>query len=377
MNTSIQIELGADFEAHFARAGRFADEQLAPEAAERDRHELFPRDTLKAIAGEGLFGINVSPDDGGLGAGVEAYARIVRRLAEGCAGTTVAMMVSNMVAEAVACFGSESQRARFLKPLLRGEWPAAGFCLSEPDSGSDAASMRATATRLEAGGYRLDGTKAWITSGGEAGFYLITAKTDPSARARGVSAFLVAANTPGLSASKPEEKMGLHSSLTTQIHLERCEVGADALLGEEGQGFSVMMNALDGGRIGVSAQAIGIADAALALLRSRYLRDGGNELATLLAQSQSERDAAWALCLRAAKSKDAGRPLTREASISKLYCTETAGRICRRTLQGLRGEGAEAQAAARLLRDVRVTRIYEGTSEVQRLVIARNLISGR
>ena len=157
MNTAVGQE--EQRRALLERAGSFADERLAPEAEWRDREEVFPQETLMTLAQEGLFGINVSPEYGGLGAGVESYARVVRRLAEGCAGTTVAMMVSNMVAEAVATFGSDAQREQFLRPLLQGRWPAAGFCLSEPDSGSDAASMKATAEQVE-GGYILQGTKA-------------------------------------------------------------------------------------------------------------------------------------------------------------------------------------------------------------------------
>ena len=357
------------------RAARFSEEHLAPEAATRDREERFAGEHLKAMGRAGLLGVNISKEHGGLGAGVVAYAVAVRTLAQGCAGTTVAMMVTNMVAEAIEKFGDDDQRRRHLGALCSGRWPAAGFCLSEPSSGSDAASMRATAMLEDVDGvphYRLNGAKAWVTSGGESGVYLVTAKTNPSAGSRGVSAFLIEADTPGFTAAPPEKKVGLRTSKTTQMILEDCVISADHLLGEEGRGFSVMMNALDGGRVGVSAQAVGVADAALKLMRRHYDIQPSDELARFIAQSQAERDAAWLLCLRAASLKDEGRPLTQQASMSKLYCTEMAGRVCQRAVRGLGAIGHHAaNEAERLMRDVRVMRIYEGTSEIQRFVIAR------
>lgn len=357
------------------RALQFSDELLGPEAAQRDRNEQFADEHLKAMGRAGLLGVNVSQEYGGLGAGVVAYAVGVRALAQGCAGTTVAMMVTNMVAEAIEKFGNESHKKTYLADLCSGKWPAAGFCLSEPGSGSDAASMKAVAMREDLGTriqYRLNGTKAWVTSGGEAGVYLVTAKTDPQAGARGVSAFLIEAGTAGFNSSPPEKKVGLRTSKTTQMVLEDCLISQKQLLGEEGRGFNVMMNALDGGRIGVSAQAVGVADAALKLMRRHYDLRPEVELGHLIAQSQAERDAAWLLCLRAATLKDQGRPLTQQASMSKVYCTEMAGKVCQRAVRGLGSMGHQAYGEAeRLMRDVRVMRIYEGTSEIQRFVIAR------
>ena len=369
------IELN-DIQANvLQRAMRFSEEKLGPEAAARDRSESFAGDHLKAMGRAGLLGVNISRECGGLGAGVVAYAVAVRALAQGCAGTAVAMMVTNMVAEAIEKFGSDMHRREYLGALCSGHWPAAGFCLSEPGSGSDAASMKATAVRGEFEGsitYRLNGAKSWVTSGGEAGVYLVTAKTDLAAGARGVSAFLIESGAPGFYASSPEKKVGQRTSKTTQMILEDCQISGDQLLGEEGRGFSVMMNALDGGRIGVSAQAIGVADAALTLMRRHYDINPRPELAQLIAQSQAERDAAWLLCLRAACLKDQGRPLTQQASMSKLYSTEMAGRVCQRAVRGLGRLGHQASSEAeRLMRDVRVMRIYEGTSEIQRFVIAR------
>ena len=369
------LELNDLQENVLQRALQFSDELLAPEAAERDQNEAFAAEHLKSMGRAGLLGVNVSQEYGGLGAGVVAYAVGVRALAQGCAGTTVAMMVTNMVAEAIEKFGSEEHKKQYLTSLCSGTWPAAGFCLSEPGSGSDAASMTATAIKEENDGqiaYRLNGTKAWVTSGGEAGVYLVTAKTDPSQGARGVSAFLIAADTDGFLPTAPEKKVGLRTSKTTQMVLEDCVIGAHALLGEEGRGFSVMMNALDGGRIGVSAQAVGVADAALKLMRRQYDLRQDAELGRLIAQSQAERDAAWLLCLRAASLKDQGKALTQQASMSKVYCTEMAGRVTQRAVRGLGSAGHQAHGEAeRLMRDVRVMRIYEGTSEIQRFVIAR------
>lgn len=369
------LELNDLQENVLQRALQFSDELLAPEAAERDQNEAFAAEHLKSMGRAGLLGVNVSQEYGGLGAGVVAYAVGVRALAQGCAGTTVAMMVTNMVAEAIEKFGSDEHKKQYLTNLCSGAWPAAGFCLSEPGSGSDAASMKASAIREELDGneiYRLNGTKAWVTSGGEAGVYLVTAKTDPSQGARGVSAFLIAGGTKGFEATAPEKKVGLRTSKTTQMVLEDCVISSDALLGKEGHGFSVMMNALDGGRIGVSAQAVGVADAALKLMRRQYDLRQDAELGRLIAQSQAERDAAWLLCLRAASLKDQGKPLTQQASMSKVYCTEMAGRVTQRAVRGLGYAGHQAHGEAeRLMRDVRVMRIYEGTSEIQRFVIAR------
>ena len=363
--------LNAVQENVFQRAQQFSEELLAPQAQQRDRTEEFPTEHLKALGRAGLLGVNISKQYGGLDAGVVAYAQAVRVLAEGCAGTTVAMMVTNMVAEAIEKFGSPEQKEKYLSALCSGKWPAAGFCLSEPGSGSDAASMTSTAFRTDEG-YILNGAKAWVTSGGHAGVYLVTAKTDPAARSRGVSAFLIEPNTPGFTDAPPEKKTGLRCSKTTQMILEDCFIPQHALLGQEGQGFKVMMNALDGGRIGVSAQAIGVADAALKLMKRAYDLHPQSELGEALARSQAQRDAAWLLCLRAAHLKDQGLPLTQQASMSKVYCTEIAGQICQRAVRGLGAIGHQSQGEAeRLMRDVRVMRIYEGTSEVQRLVIAR------
>jgi alkylation response protein AidB-like acyl-CoA dehydrogenase len=363
-------------------ARRAARELLAPEAARNDAEERFPEQTLRALGRLGLMGINVPAEFGGAEAGAVAYALAVRELAQGCAGTTVALMVTNMVAETIARFGSEAQKRRYLPSICGGEWPAASFCLSEPGAGSDASALTTTATR-DGDHYILNGTKAWITSGGHAGLYLVMARTEPGRSSKGISTFLVEAGTPGLSATRPEDKLGLRASHTTQIVLEDCRVPAENRLGDEGIGFRVAMTALDGGRIGVSAQALGIATAALTSA-ARYAterRQFGAPIAStqavqwMLADSATELEAGWLMCLRAASLKEKGQPHSREAAMSKVFCTEAANEICHRAVQIHGGYGYTREyPVERHLRDVRVTRIYEGTSEVQRIVIAREIL---
>ena len=360
------------------RAQRLAITRLAPDAERLDRDEVFPTETLLEIAKMGLFGINIEPEHGGLGAGVVAYAVAVRALAAACPATTVAMMVTNMVAEAIQTFGTDAQKTQILQRICRGDWPAAAFCLSEPGSGSDAASLTTRAIQ-EGDDYVLDGTKAWVTSGGHSGVYLVMAATDPSARSKGISAFLIDADAEGLTPTKPEEKMGLRGSATTQIVLDGCRVPRSRRLSDEGQGFRIAMTALDGGRVGVSAQACGIAASALDVAQGWLKEDATAQRkhAEALAEVDAELRAGWLLCLRAASLKDAKKKLTREAAMSKVYCTETAGRVCEAARQAVRHAPLATRAVVdRAVRNVRVTRIYEGTSEVQRIVIAREVLRG-
>jgi len=353
-----------------------ADGLLRPAAVAHDRDETFPTEALRELGRRGLMGVNIDPAHGGMGAGVVAYALAVRELAGACAGTTVAMMVTNMVAETIQRWADAPLAARFLPRITSGEWPAAGFSLSEPGAGSDAASLRTTATR-DGDSYVLEGTKAWVTSGGHAGVNLVMAKTEHGARARGISAFLVPGETPGLTATKPEDKAGLRASSTTQLVFDGCRIPAANRVGAEGDGFEIAMTALDGGRVGVSAQACGLASAALKAA-ARYaaaqgLDDQGTQI--LLADSATELDAGWLLCMRAASMKDRGERLTREAAMSKVFCSEAADRICQRAIEVLGPAGfTGAHPVERFARDVRVTRIYEGTSEVQRIVIAREVL---
>jgi hypothetical protein len=359
-----------------AKARRFADEVLAPDARGWDRGEGYPLETLRALGRAGLMGINISPEYGGLGAGTVAYALAVRALAGACAGTTVGMMVTNMVAEAIQAYGDAEQRARWIPRITSGEWPAAGFSLSEPGAGSDAGGLKTTAVLdAEAGEYVLNGTKSWVTSGGYAGLYLIMAVTDAGAGSRGISAFLVPADAPGLTAGKAEEKTGQHASATTELVLQDCRVPVADRLGPEGIGFKVAMTSLDGGRVGVSAQACGVATAAFEQLRALGAERGLEGIEALIADSAAELEAAWLMCLRAARLKDAKARLTREAAMTKMYCSEVAGRITERAMRA-HGRAGFTAPAEQLVRDLRITRIYEGTNQIQRLVIAREVLKG-
>ncbi|MEE2786195.1 MAG: acyl-CoA dehydrogenase family protein [Myxococcota bacterium] len=361
-------------------AQSLAASHLSPASQTMDRNKAFPGDTLRTLGAQGLLGVNIEAGYGGRAAGVMGYVQAVRQLAAACAGTTVAMMVTNMVAEAIQAYGSPEQKDYFLPRICGGDWPAASFSLSEPGSGSDAASLRTIAER-DGDSYVLTGTKSWVTSGGHAGVYLVMAATDPSLRSRGISSFLIEPGTAGFSAGPPEEKMGLRSSTTTELILDECRVHESRRLGPEGIGFKIAMNALDGGRVGVSAQACGVAEAAIGEAR-RFVADATHandarqtQWQTLLGESEAELEAGWLLCLRAAQLKDLGKKLTRQAAVSKLYCTEMANRVCDRTLRIMGHAGCDGAARAQqLARDVRVTRIYEGTSEVQRIVIAREVL---
>lgn len=362
-------------------ARSFAKRELAPMAARRDHEDIFPLGELRALADIGLMGVNVPEAYGGMEAGVVAYSLAITELAKGCAATTVAVAVTNMVAEVICKFGTEAQKRRYVAGLTSGELVTGSFSLSEPQSGSDAAAMRTRAVRGD-GGWVLNGTKQWITSGDVSGVNVVWAKTDPEAGARGITCFLVEKGATGFTCGRHEDKMGLRGSSTVSQTLEDCFVSDDRVLGDLGDGFKLAMIALDGGRIGVGSQALGIGLAALEEGRKYALerRAFGKPIAELqglqwmLADSSTELDAAQLLILRAAWLKESGSPFTLEASMAKVYATEAAFRTCDRMLQIHGGYGyVKEYAVERHLRDCRVTRIYEGTSEIQRLVIAREL----
>jgi alkylation response protein AidB-like acyl-CoA dehydrogenase len=298
-----------------------------------------------------------------------------------CASTAVAMAVTNMVGEVICAFGTEEQKRRYVPRLTSGEYAAAAFALSEPSSGSDAGSLRTTARRAS-DRWVLDGQKQWISSGAHAGVMVVWARTGGPGTA-GISAFLVEGGTPGLEVGKPEDKLGLRASNTVPLTFEGCALPADALLGEQNGGFRIAMMALDGGRIGIASQSVGIGEAALsaateyAKTRQQFGRAIGENQAIqwMLADCRTELDASLLLGLRAASLKEKGRPFSREASIAKLYASEAVNRITARALQIHGGYGyVKDYPVERYLRDARVTTIYEGTSEVQRMVIARKII---
>ena len=363
----------------------FATRVIMPQAHDIDEHERFPKEILKGLAELGLMAVNVPEELGGAGAGVVAYALAMQEVARACASTAVTMAVTNMVGEVIARFGTDEQKKRHNPKLASGEYAAGSFALSEPEAGSDPGGMRTTA-RLDGDEWVIDGQKQWITSGAHAGVIVLWARTGDRASlpgTRGISCFLVEGGTPGLRIGKAEDKMGIRGSNTVSLQFDGCRVPKSALLGELNSGFRIAMMALDGGRIGISSQAIGIARAALeeSVQYAKDRKQFGKPIADFqaiqwkLADMKTELDAAHLLSMRAASLKERGLPFSREASMSKLFATEMAVRVCNEAVQIHGGYGYTREfAAERHLRDVRVTTIYEGTSEVQRIVIARNVL---
>jgi alkylation response protein AidB-like acyl-CoA dehydrogenase len=371
-------------EQTIVRAGvrELAENTLRPRAGEFEQAGGLPRDVLEALAGMGLFGMLVPEEYGGTALDPVSYCLVIEELARGCASTAITVSVSNsVVAAPIAAHGSLDHRQRFLPRLARGEW-LGSFCLTEPHAGSDVAALRTRATRTP-GGYRLDGAKAWVTNAGWARLFLVVATTDPAARGRGLTTFLVEAEARGLRVGPPERKMGLRASSTAPVYFDGCEIPESARLGGEGSGMAIALETLDAARIGVAAQSVGIAQAALeeamsyALSRHAF----GQPIAALgavqgmLADMATEVEAARLLTMRAAGLKARGAEFARAASMAKLYASEAANRVAARAVQihGAAGYSADSRVE-RLYRDARVTTIYEGTSEIQRLVIARHLL---
>lgn len=365
-------------------ARRFTDTELRPRAAERDVTEAFPADELRQMAQLGLMGVNIGAEYGGSEAGVVAYSLAVTEVARADASVAVTMAVNNMVGEVIEAFGTDAQKAEHIPKLTSGEYAAGSFCLSEAGAGSDPGSMRTRAVRTEQG-WRINGTKAWITSGEYAGVFVVWARTEIDDGEDRISAFLVDPDADGISAGKPEEKMGQRGSNTVTLTFEDVDIPEDALLGELGDGFKIAMIALDGGRIGVGSLALGLGREALSLALdySGEREQFGKPISRFqaiqfkLAEMGTELDAARLLTLRAAWLKEQSGPrFTRQASMAKMYATEAAWRACDEAVQIFGGYGyVKEYAVERLLRDVRVTRIYEGTNEIQRVVIARDLIA--
>ncbi len=367
-------------------AREYATRVIMPEAAAIDREERFPRAILKGLADLGLMAVNVPEELGGAGAGAVSYALAMQEVSRACASTSVTMAVTNMVGEVIAAFGSDEQKQRYNPKLASGEYVAGAFALSEPGAGSDPGGMSTTATR-DGDEWVLEGQKQWITSGAYAGVMVVWARTGDREKlpgTRGISCFLVEGGTPGLIVGKAEDKMGIRGSNTVGLTFDNCRIPASALLGELDSGFRIAMMALDGGRIGISSQAIGIARAALeeSVQYSRDRKQFDKPISEFqatqckLADMVTELDAAHLLSMRAAWLKGQGRPFSREASMAKVFATECANRICNKAVQIHGGYGYIREfAAERHLRDVRVTMIYEGTSEVQRIVIARSTLA--
>ena len=367
-------------------AREFAVAEIDPHAATWDRERTFPRALFTRLGELGLMGVCVPEEYGGAGADFVAYVLVLEELSRADAGVGVTVAVHTSAATLpLLMFGDEAQRRRFVPPLARGETIGA-FALTEPGSGSDAASLRTRAERLpDGGGWRIDGGKQWITNGAAAGTILLFARSDPSQPgARGISAFVLDAEH--VRVTRHTEKLGLNSSSTVDLVVDGAHVAADRLLHEEGRGFAVAMATLDGGRIGIAAQAVGIARAAYELARAYALQreQFGRRIAEFqaiqwkLADMATEIDAARLLTLRAAWRRQQGLSHTVEGAQAKLFASAVAQRQTAEAIQILGGYGYTKEfPAERYYRDAKVTEIYEGTSEIQRLVIARELLGLR
>ena len=359
----------------------FAKNELEPNAGRWDQERHFPADVIRKMAELGLNGVNIPEELGGAESGPVALSLAITEIAKGCASCAVTMSVTNMVCEVIARFGTEAQRRTYCPRITSGDYIAGAFCLSEAGAGSDAGSMKTTATR-RGDRWVLNGEKMWISTGQDAGVHVVWARTGGKGAA-GVSCFLAELGSPGMTIGRQEDKIGLRASHTVSVLFEECELPETALLGELNQGFKVAMMALDGGRIGIASQALGIGlaaqEAAIAYAKERQAFGqpiaGFQAIQWMLADDETELEAARLLTMRAAWLKENGRPFTREASMAKAYATEAAWRTCDNALQIHGGYGYVKEfAVERHYRDIRVTRIYEGTNQVQRIVIARNVL---
>jgi alkylation response protein AidB-like acyl-CoA dehydrogenase len=359
----------------------FVAAELAPGAAQRDREASFPREALRGLAALGCYGIAVPAQWGGAGLDYVALALAIEEIAAGCGATSTIISVNNCpVCSILLAWGSEAQKARWLAPLASGAMLGA-FCLTEPQVGSDASALRTTA-RLEGDHWVLDGVKQFITSGANGDVAIVMAVTDREAGKRGISAFLVPTNSPGYRVAHIEKKLGQHSSDTAQIALEGCRVPTENLIGEPGQGYRIALSGLEGGRIGIASQSVGMARAAFeAALRYAHEREAfGSAIFNhqavqfRLADMATGLEAARQLILHAAALKDAGKPCLKEAAMAKLFASETAEKICSDAIQIHGGYGyVNDFPVERIYRDVRVCQIYEGTSDIQRILIGRAL----
>ncbi len=359
----------------------FTRSKIEPIAAELDREGRFPAEILSQIGELGLMGMMIPSRYGGSDVGAVSYSLALQEIACACASTAVTMSVSNLSCEPLLHFGSEAQKQRWLPPLAGGEGLGA-FALTEPEAGSDPGSIQ---TRAEKTGdaYRINGTKVFITNGAHAETIILMARTQKGGGNKGLTAFILPRNTPGLQIGPEEEKMGIRGSNTVSLFLEDCLVPEEQRIGEEGDGFPVAMAALDGGRIGIASQSTGIGQACLdeSVRYGQQRKQFGRYLTSfqaiswMIADMATELEAARLLTLQAAQSKEMGEPFTREASMAKLYASEMANRAAYNALQIHGGYGyTRHYKVERLYRDARVTTLYEGTSEVQRIVISRQTL---
>ncbi|HEV8597521.1 MAG TPA: acyl-CoA dehydrogenase family protein [Candidatus Dormibacteraeota bacterium] len=371
----MDLELAPQHATFRAAVRELAQSVVQPLAAEVDREHRFPEEAIKAAAGAGLMGVLIPREYGGAGLDALAFAICIEELAHACAATAVIVDVHTSVGtEPILLFGDEEQKRRWLPQLASGDLLGA-FALTEPSSGSDAASLKMTAKR-NGSGYVLNGTKVFITNIGRAALYVVFARTGPEEKAGGVTAFLVPADADGVRVGQVFDKMGLNGSPTGELVLEDVEIPEANRLGREGQGFTVAMRALDSGRIGISGQALGIAQAAVDEARELMRERGhgqGDEFA--FADMATRVESARLLAYHAAWLCSRGKPFTREASMSKLHCTDTAMQVALDALQIAGEEGAvKGSPFERHVRDAKALQIYEGSNQVQRIVIARELL---
>ena len=359
----------------------FVQAEVAPHAAAWDKSHQFPKAALRGLADLGCYGVAVPAEWEGAGLDYLALSVILEEIAAGDGATSTVVSVNNCpVCSILMAFGTEDQKARFLKPLARGDMLGA-FCLTEPHVGSEAGGLRTTAVR-DGDAYVLNGVKQFITSGKHGDVAIVMAVTDKAAGKKGISAFLVPTATPGYTVARLEDKMGQHASDTAQILFDNCRVPAENLLGEEGMGLKIALSGLEGGRIGIASQAVGMARAAFeaALTYSKDRTSFGQPIFQhqavqfKLADMATQIEAARQMIRHAAALKDAGRPCLKEAAMAKLLASEMAERVCSDAIQVHGGYGYVSDfPVERIYRDVRVCQIYEGTSEVQKILIGRAL----
>lgn len=369
-----------------AMARKFALTELMPVAEQLDKQD--DRETLlaklKKLAELGFMGINIDAAYGGTEAGSVAFSLAITELARGCASTAVTTSVTNMVAEVIQAVGNETQKNHYLPKLCSGEYSAGAFCLTEVSAGSDPSAMKTTAT-IDGDDWVINGSKQFITSGEYAGVFVVWAVTDKARpKTKGISCFLVEAKTAGMTIGKAEQKMGQHASSTNEVRFDNCRIPKEALLGGLNKGYKVAVGELAGGRIGVGSMALGIACAAMDFARA-YIKERqqfGQAIADfqgiqwMLADTYTELEAARLLLMNAAYVKEQGQHFGKQASMAKLYASEVANKACYTALQLMGGNGYIADyPLERHVRDVRVTTIYEGSSEIQRIIIAKQLLS--
>ncbi|MFF7975178.1 acyl-CoA dehydrogenase family protein [Streptomyces sp. NPDC007905] len=356
-----------------------AQREIAPKAAEEEDAGRFPREVFTLLSDSGLLGLPYDCEYGGGDQPYEVYLQVLEELAAARLTVGLGVSVHTLASYALAAYGTKQQQVEHLPAMLGGGLLGA-YCLSEPSSGSDAASLRTKAVR-DGDGWVITGTKAWITHGGIADFYTVMARTGEDGP-RGITAFLVPGDAEGLSGAVPEKKMGMKGSPTAQVHFDGVRVGDDRRIGEEGQGFAIALSALDSGRLGIAACAIGLAQAALdeAVAYATQRRQFGRPIADfqglrfMIADMATQIEAGRALYLAAARLRDADRPFAKQAAMAKLHCTDTAMKVTTDAVQILGGYGYTADfPAERYMREAKVLQIVEGTNQIQRMVIARHV----